>query len=211
MAIDRGYITLAEFKEYAFDSTTNSAEDALLEDIIQSTSRMIDKLCERTFGAQTETRLFDMPPRGRSLFLDDELFSLTAVYNGDNTTSGTAMSTGSMLLEPANDTPKNEIRLKQSATFTWESDTDGNTEQVVNVIGKWGYSLSSDAPDDIRSVTKELANVLYKGRKGKTLNSIATVTSGGVVLVPQGLSDLAKSTLKFRKRLVVDNNMYEGE
>lgn len=211
MAIVRGYITLLEFKEYAFDGNIATGEDALMEDIIQSTSRMIDKLCERTFAAQTQARLFDLPPHGRSLFLDEELFSFTNVYNGNTTTSGTAMTTGSLLIEPANDTPKNEIKIKQSATFTWESDTAGNTERVVNVIGKWGYSSSSGVPDDIRSVTKELANVLYKGRKGKTLNSIATVTSGGVVLVPQGLSDLAKSTLKFRKRLVVDNNMYEGD
>lgn len=210
MTITRGYITLTQLKAYGLDGSTESGDDTLMEEIIQATSRMIDQLTERTFLAQTQTRLFDLPPAGRVLYLDDELLSLTSVSNSTG-----AIATGSLLLEPYNNPPYTEIVIKNTAPESWRPDTGGGTQRVITVVGDWGYSSSSSGeggvPEDIKQVTKELAMALFRHRKGQSVNMAARITSAGVVMIPKGLTEMAKATLDRYTRIGFDNELYEGD
>jgi len=195
MAITNGYATLAEFKSYAKISSTDADDDTVLEDLIETASRFIDRKTIRTFYARTETRSFNVP-RGRTLKTDDDLISITTLTNGD----ATVLTTSDYILEPANETPKYAITLKQSSTNIWEHDSDGNTEHVITVLGSWGWD--SSVPDDIKTACLEIAKSSNGRRKGKNVGGVARVTAMGVVITPQDITGVAKGIINsFRKRL----------
>lgn len=89
MAIQRGYLTLAEAKR-ALDIVDN-VDDQTIERLIETTSRMIDNHCGRTFVVSGEIagddlRRFTSSEDGKTVYLNFEFSSLHAVradYNGD--------------------------------------------------------------------------------------------------------------------------------
>ena len=128
MTITNGYCTLAEVKGYIDTSSTDAGDDAVIEDMVEMASRLIDRLTIRTFYARTETHYFNYTSE-RSLEMDDDLLTVTTLTNGDDD----EISSDDYNLLPFNRSPKHEIRLKQSSTEGWEIDTDGNTEGVISV------------------------------------------------------------------------------
>lgn len=196
MTISNGYCTLAEFKAYDVPSAaTDSADDAVIEDIIEAASRYIDQETRRTFYARSETRYFSVPP-GRELCLDDDLLSITTLTNGDTT----VISSSYYYLWPRNSAPYSRIVLKQSSSILWALDSDGNSEYVISVAGNWGYS--STAPDNIKEACLLIAAGLYKRRYGENLSSVATITAAGVVVTPQDVPGVAAQTIQaYRRRL----------
>lgn len=188
MAINNGYATLQEYKDYADITSTNSTDDGALEDLIENASRTIDTETGRTFYARTETRSFDVP-RGRTLRMDDDLISITTLTNGE----GTVLTTSDYILKPANETPKYAIVLKQSSTNIWEGGSTGNTEQVITVLGSWGWA--SSVPDNIKTATLELTKVADGRRLGKNVGGITQVTASGIVITPQGIPSSVRGVI----------------
>ena len=75
MAISQGYTTLASVK--AILRITDSVDDALLEECIESASRQIDTHCERVFTYGTATRIYT--PNDSFVTEIDDLISLTTL------------------------------------------------------------------------------------------------------------------------------------
>lgn len=133
-AVVNGYTTIATVKAFLDITSTNSTDDGVINDLITQTSRYIDDKTGRRFYPSVETRSFNTPD-GRELWLDDDLLSVTTLTNGD----GDTIPSTEYILQPANYYPKYAVRLKQASTYYYETDDDGNTEQVIDVLGWWGF------------------------------------------------------------------------
>jgi hypothetical protein len=130
-------ITIAEVQLPEFDPA--------MESVIEAVSRWIDNYCGRTFYARTETRKYNVPTDAnsrRTLWLDDDLQSITTLTNGD----AEVLTTADYCLQPANSTPKWAVTIKQASSKYWAQDSSGNTEQVISIAGSWGYSTSAPKP-----------------------------------------------------------------
>lgn len=132
------YATLADYKNYAVsrgNSPTNDGiDDAVILDLLEEASRHLDDVARRQFYPTIETRLYDIP-RDSELLLDQDLLSLTTLTNGD----ASVISSTNYTLLPSNDTPKYSVKLKGDSTVAWEADSDNDTEQVISVLGWWGF------------------------------------------------------------------------
>jgi len=107
MAIDRGYITLAEFKVYKGSTSTGTTYDALIEDIIEAASRHIDALTRRFFHTSTGQTAY-YTPEMRDMLIVDDIYAITTLKtdeDGDGTYENTwddDVSTGDFWLMPFN-------------------------------------------------------------------------------------------------------------
>jgi hypothetical protein len=117
----------------------------------------IDTHCRRQFTPTTETRTYDVPP-GVTLWLDKDLLSVTTLTNGD----GVLIVPASYVLLPTNATPKQAIRLRDLATITWASSSSLGSEQVISLVGSWGYA--STVPGAILAAAVRTTAWLYKQR-----------------------------------------------
>ena len=194
MTITNGYVTLQQFKDAAIPkATADSIDDSVIEDIIENTSRFIDGETNRTFYARTETRKYNVP-RGMTLALDDDLISVTTLTNGNDV----AIASTKFILEPANSVPKYAIKLKESAGYLWVGETDGDTEQVIDVAGSWGYATT--APNDIRQACLDISIQAYLRRMGKNNTGTVNITAAGVIISPQDVPQQARRILNHYKR-----------
>lgn len=139
MTTQNAYATLAELKAQLTAPgqtfSTDTADDAVLEMMLNTASRVIDEQTARRFYPKIETRYFDIPELSRTLQLEGDLLEVITLTNGDET----VLTTTDYSLYPKNFTPCFAIRLKESSSYYWAQDGDGNTENVVSVLGIWGY------------------------------------------------------------------------
>jgi len=137
MAIINGYLTLAEYKrDAAVDDRADSdtSDDLVIEDLIEEASRFIDDETGRTFYPRVETRYHDATDE-RDLWLDDDLLEVISITNGDDTT----IASSAYNLVPRNYSPHYAISIIQSSSETWDVDSNGNSEDVIDISGIWGY------------------------------------------------------------------------
>jgi len=142
MSIVNGYITLAEYKAYVTAAgqtmSSDTADDTIIENLVNSACRYIDGQTQRRFYPSVETRLYDIPEDtndNRVLMLDDDLLSAITFLNGD----AVEITSSDYKLLPYNVAPKYAIRLKDTSDVTWETDTSASGEGVLSVTGFWGY------------------------------------------------------------------------
>jgi hypothetical protein len=131
-SIINGYSTLAAVKGLLEVVSTNTPDDGVINDLITQTSRYIDDKTGRHFYPTIETRLFDVP-EGRELWLDDDLLAATTVTNGD------AVAVTEYNLLPPNYYPKYAVRIKDWSSVYWTTDSNSGSEQVISVLGVWGF------------------------------------------------------------------------
>ena len=152
------YTTWAAVKTYLDISGTG--DDALGALLVARVTDAIDRYCRRRFRAVTATRTFDVPD-GDTLFLDDDLLSITTLTHGDSET----ISAADYVLLPNNSTPKSMIRLRKNGSVTvWEGHSTTGDEQAISVAGSWGYSTTP--PDDIVHAAIRWTAWLYRQRDG---------------------------------------------
>jgi hypothetical protein len=161
------YATLDELRKGSegaqLNISGNSADPFLLQ-LIREVSAHIDDSSNRTFAPKVATQHYDAGrpgvwamsglyyaggragdvfqsktggyAYGRILRVDaDDLLEVTSLTNGD----GSAIAAANYLLYPTNVYPKEELRLKQSSGIAWMPDSDGNYEQVITLVGVFGY------------------------------------------------------------------------
>jgi hypothetical protein len=133
-AIVNGYSTLAALKGILEVVSTNSPDDGVINDLITQTSRYIDDKTGRFFYPEISTRYFNVPD-GRELWMDADLLAPITVTNGD----GDAIASTEYITIPANYYPKYAIRIKEWSSEYWETDDDGGTEQVIDILAWWGF------------------------------------------------------------------------
>jgi hypothetical protein len=196
MAVTNGYTTLANVKGRLRISTTDTADDAVLETFIDQASRLIDRIANRTFYARTETHTYDVPWGRELMLMDDDLLTITTLSNGD----GVAIANTEYKLLPRNITPKYAIVLNESSLVVWEEDVNGNNEGVISIVGTWGYSATT--PDDIRGACEEIVTGYYKHRFGVNTEGAAIVTGAGVVITPEDVSKDSMRVLRYYQRLI---------
>jgi hypothetical protein len=176
MTITNGYCTLAEAKNWARITSTDSVDDSVFEQIVEGASRYIDSEAQRVFYATTETHVFDMPLTSRLMF-DEDCQSISTVTNGD----GSTITSAQYVLLPANETPKFALVLLPSTSVGWRSAANGNTLQCVSVAGSWGASC----PADVKEACMMIVKAAYNRRFGENMTSTTTVTQAGLVITPE--------------------------
>lgn len=197
MTINNGYATSTEFLAYALpNGGTSSGDDAVIEAIIEASSRVIDNETRRTFYPRGATNKYNVPFGNQLDIDDDDLLSITKFTNGD----GNEITSGDYFMKPANSTPKYAVKLKDSSSVTFEFDATGNDEQVLSISGSWGYSTT--APLDIKEACLEIASAWYHRRFGENMSSETVITAAGVVVTPKDIPAAAKSILSKYQRLV---------
>lgn len=179
MTITNGYATLAELKAYCDISTTDATDDAVLEDLIEAASRVIDGTTRRKFYATTETRYFDVPSGQEvypGLLFVDDLLSITTLTNG----AEGVLVAGDYWLMPPNSSPKWGIQLRPSGGHVWQADSAGDTQAAISIAGSWGYAAT--CPDDIKQACLLIANAYRQKRSGQGVDGTAQITSAGIVI-----------------------------
>jgi hypothetical protein len=195
------YTTLSAIQELLVpDGTigTNGTDDGVIERMIDGASRYIDSETKRTFYARTETRLFDCPS-GRTLWLDDDLLSITTLTNGD----GVVITSTDYVLEAPNRYPKYAICLRDTSSLTWQPTSAGSYEQAISVLGTWGWlsSPTASVPPDIKMATEQIVVAAYHRRMGQNMTSTSTVTAAGVVITPEDIPAFARRVISLHTRM----------
>lgn len=196
MAITNGYITLNKLKAALRIPTADTVDDSLLEDAVNSASRLIDGYANRSFySGGTATRVF--VPQDAYVTQLDDLQSLTTLEtSSDGNGFDTTWASTDYQLEPLNGivdgltTPYTRVRAVGDYQFLNWGD-----EATVRVTGVWGYAA---VPDPIMQ-----ACVIQAERIFKRLDSplgVAGFGDMGVVRVTSRLdSDVAQLVEPYRK------------
>lgn len=172
------YATLLEYQNYVTargqTSTTDATDDAVIEMLLKSASRLMDNQTGRNFHPRVETRYYDVPDETgldlRSLVLDGDLLEVISITNGD----GVTIPSTEYTLRPKNTTPYLYIRLKDNSTYIWASNSAGDFHDVIAVTGIWGYHVRYS---DAWALGSTLAEAL------DTTETATDVTSGTSFLV----------------------------
>ena len=211
MAISNGYCTVQELVDeiYGTDAGSSAMDTAVMERIIEDASRAIDAYCGgRRFYATYETHYCDYPvPYAETLYLDDDLLTLSSVTNGD----GASIAGSALRLWPRAALAKAGVTAPLASGLAWYPD-GADTQEVIAVSGSWGYvdrgasiaSIASNARslhviDVTRRACLIVARDLYRKRTGQG-EMAAQVTPAGVVLTPQGMPQDAAQMLEGLRR-----------
>ena len=139
MAITNGYTTLEEVKRQLDIPGSDSIDDALLELCIESASRAIDNMTERTYFQGTATRVF--VPDDSFFCPIDDLYPLTTLKTSDDADQDfdIVWTSTDYQLEPLNgslngtDWPYTGIRAV--GDYLWPTVGSEATVQVTGVFG----------------------------------------------------------------------------
>lgn len=189
------YPNLAVFKEIAGLSGTDD-DDFVINQFLDTAIQTIEDMTRRQFGVSAEsTRYYD--PRidtdglYRTLYLDEDLASLTSITNGD----GTSIATDQVLLLPLNDSPKQQIQIKESSTARWTWSTD--PENSVAITGVWGYS--TDVPWGVYQAVIRLASFFYYQKDTSLDVDRPILTANGLYLPSRIPSDVQSLIYPYSK------------
>lgn len=167
------YATKAELKERIGDTGGGTAHDAMLDRILDASSRAVDAHCGRQFGTATGARYYtarreDLPGAygypGRAWMLElDDLFDAPTLVDvdtvGDGTFAGVAGAAALELLPRnaiANGVPFTRARFLSSSAYLPTGVPD-----EVRVTAAWGWPA---VPDAVVEATLAHAHRLYWGR-----------------------------------------------
>lgn len=112
---------------------TGTDDDTRLLAILNASSRVIDRFCDRTFYAETATKYFD----GQVPLFMDDLLSVTTLKtdeDGDATFENT-LATTDYHLYPLNEFPKTIIKLSIDSDYG----SFGILKKGCEIEGLWGY------------------------------------------------------------------------
>lgn len=183
------YLELAQLKRYL--KITSSSEDVLLGEIIDSVTQEITTRTHRHFeleathghGPPVTIHSHYFSPRpwvdggntldAITLNLNDDLYELTSITNGD----GVAINIADVTLYPQNMAPPyGQIRIKADKGIYWTGDHDAS----IVVTGKWGYSQT--APWDIQQAALIMCKHYYEQRAGTSGLPAPVISADGVVV-----------------------------
>jgi hypothetical protein len=132
--------TLPEYKAYAVargqtaNISTDTADDAVLEAILEAATGYIEDNTQRQFTPFIETRRYDVP-QGRELRLDAPLLEVITLTNGD----GTVLTTTEYHLEPRNASPYGAIKINELASYSWLSSPSIGSEDAISLLAIFGF------------------------------------------------------------------------
>lgn len=194
MAINNGYVSLSLLK------SSLQIEDTLLDEFlelaIESASRQIDAITERTFyQADGETRYFT--PRDSFVTEIDDLRTLTSLKTSSDADKNfdVTWAAKDYQTEPLNNTqggldfPITRLRAVDEYLFTVVGQ-----EATVEVTGDWGWT---SVPTQVQQACLILSARLFERRNSPL--GIAGFSDVGAVFVSKFDSDIEKLLMPFRK------------
>jgi hypothetical protein len=197
MAITNGYITLANLKTYL--KIDDSVEDTLLESIIESASRSIDRIANRRFYLDATATARTYRPVGNLRVIVDDFGTTTGlILKTDPDSTGTYQKTMTLntdyIVEPttalAKGRPLNYLTIVGSTALSLPV----NYRPQVEVTAKWGWP---SVPDDIEQATYILSADLYK-RKDSIGGVLGLSELGAIRMSPLG-RDIAAMVRAYRR------------
>ena len=206
MAITNGYATLTQIKNYM--SISDNTDNDLLEDLIESASRSIDRMANRRFYLDTtaSARLY----RAYSdifVYVDDIGTTSSLVVQTDSNGNGTYAKTLTLnqdyildpLTSPSLGRPYTQLTMV-SNTETWPifpGLTQNGLRPGVQVTARWGWP---SVPDDINMACLILTADLYK-RKDAPGGILGLGDLGVVRMSPIG-RDVTAMVRAYKKEVV---------
>lgn len=131
------YATLTDYKAYSTargqTASTDTADDAVINNLLAQASRHLDRETKRQYYPSIETHLYDIP-FDRDLILDNDLLEVITFTNGDLTTI-----TGTNYILKGNTPPYWSFTLRDTSNDVWTANAEGSAEQVLSLLGVWGY------------------------------------------------------------------------
>jgi len=109
------------------------ATERIEEEVIKAYKPFLPLIKERYFTARSEARGGHID--GLDLVVRYPLLSTTTVTNGDST----VIDASNYMLLPREETPYRRIHLLGAGSVQWLPTSDGETEDVISVIGTWAY------------------------------------------------------------------------
>jgi hypothetical protein len=206
MAITNGYATLTQIKAYM--SISDNTDNDLLEDLVESASRSIDRIANRRFylDATASARLY----RAYSdifVYVDDIGTTSSLVVQTDSNGNGTYAKTLTLnqdyildpLTSPSLGRPYTQLTMV-SNTETWPifpGLTQNGLRPGVQVTAKWGWP---SVPDDINMACLILTADLYK-RKDAPGGILGLGDLGVVRMSPIG-RDVTAMVRAYKKEVI---------
>jgi hypothetical protein len=197
MAITNGYITLANLKTYL--KIDDSVEDTLLESIIESASRSIDRIANRRFYLDATATARTYRPVGNMRVIVDDFGTTTGlILKTDPDSTGTYQTTMTLntdyIVEPttalAKGRPLNYLTIVGGTALSLPV----NYRPQVEVTAKWGWP---SVPDDIEQATYILSADLYN-RKDSIGGVMGLSELGAIRMSPLG-RDIAAMVRAYRR------------
>jgi hypothetical protein len=206
MAITNGYATLTQIKAYM--SISDNTDNDLLEDLVESASRSIDRIANRRFylDATASARLY----RAYSdifVYVDDIGTTSSLVVQTDSNGNGTYAKTLTLnqdyILDPLTasslNRPFTQLTMV-SNTETWPifpGLTQNGLRPGVQVTARWGWP---SVPDDINMACLILTADLYK-RKDAPGGILGLGDLGVVRMSPIG-RDVTAMVRAYKKEVI---------
>jgi hypothetical protein len=206
MAITNGYATLTQIKNYM--SISDNTDNDLLEDLIESASRSIDRMANRRFylDATASARLY----RAYSdifVYVDDigttSNLAVALDINGNGTYTKTLTLNQDYILDPLTAAslgrPFTQLTMV-SNTETWPifpGLTQNGLRPGVQVTARWGWP---SVPDDINMACLILTADLYK-RKDAPGGILGLGDLGVVRMSPIG-RDVTAMVRAYKKEVI---------
>ena len=205
MAITNGYTTLTAMK--TFLSISDNSDDTLLESLIESASRSIDKIANRRFYLDANSSARQYRAYNEVLCFVDDIGSTTNLVvaldeDGDGTFETTLTLNTDYLLDPltapALGRPYTNLTMVNT-TYTWPvfpGMFSNGLRPGVQVTAKWGWP---SVPDDIETACQILTADLYK-RKDSPGGILGLGDLGAVRMSPLG-RDVTAMVRAYRKEV----------
>jgi len=203
MAITNGYATLTQIKNYL--SISDSTDNELLEDLIESASRSIDRIANRRFYADSTASARRYRAYSDVFVYTDDISTTTSLVvaideNGNGTYSKTLTLDTDFIMDPltasALGRPFTQLTMV-SNTESWPifpGLTQNGLRPGVQVTAKWGWP---SVPDDITVATLTLTADLYK-RKDAPGGVLGLGDLGVIRMSPVG-RDVAQIVRAYKK------------
>jgi len=206
MAITNGYATLAEIKGYM--SISDNTDNDLLENLVESASRSIDRIANRRFylDATASARLY----RAYSnifVFVDDIGTTSSLVVKTDEDGNGTYSKTLTLntdyILDPLTSQSLNRPFTQLTMVSNTESWpifpglTSNGLRPGVQVTARWGWP---SVPDDLNMACLILTADLYK-RKDAPGGILGLGDLGVVRMSPIG-RDVTAMVRAYKKEVI---------
>lgn len=201
MTITNGYVTLTQAKGYLGIPIADTVDDTLLEQIVESASRSIDRIAGRYFYQDsTATARYYRAVSPVSLLVDD--ISSTTSLTVDVSTDGTNYSTPMVydtdfIVEPFNAAATGRPYTMLTAIGSQYFPYPWNYRPGVRVTARWGWP---SIPDDIVEATLILVADLYK-RKDSVGGVLGLSEMGAIRMSPLG-RDISAMVRAYRREVI---------
>jgi len=206
MAITNGYTTLAAMKNFL--SIVDSTDDTLLEGLIESASRSIDRIANRRFYADSTASARSYRANNNVFVYVDDISSTTGLVvktddDGDGTFETTLTINTDFLVDPltasALGRPFTQLTMVNTLNVwpVYPGLFSNGLRPGVEVTAKWGWP---SVPDDIETACQILTADLYK-RKDSPGGILGLGDLGAIRMSPLG-RDVTAMVRAYKKEVV---------